>query len=133
MPARFLPWLKQIPVHRPRWLLAAAIAGALAGCASSNPAYDPNKPHHVPDGFRNLYASPHGEPDGGFWAWQWQRLRSDLPADRPERVPRASVDLDTVLVAHEHWLDRTPEAAIGEASEAGVDHDGVPSGGGPCG
>lgn len=94
MPARFLPWLKQIPVHRPRWLLAAAIAGALAGCASSNPAYDPSKPHHVPDGFRNLYASPHGEPDGGFWAWQWQRLRSNLPADRPERVPRASVDLD---------------------------------------
>lgn len=74
-------------------LWSALAAAALVGCASSNPAYDPSKPHHLPNGFRNLHASPHGEPDGGFWAWQWQRLRADLPADRPERVPRAAVDL----------------------------------------
>jgi L-ascorbate metabolism protein UlaG (beta-lactamase superfamily) len=74
-------------------LLAFLAAAALVGCASRNPAYDPSQPHHLPTGFRNLHASPHGEPEGGFWAWQWQRLRADLPADRPERVPRVPVDL----------------------------------------
>lgn len=81
------------PAGGPRRLLATMAAALLVGCASSNPAYDPSQPHHLPNGFRNLHASPHGEPEGGFWAWQWQRLRAHLPADRPERVPRAPVDL----------------------------------------
>lgn len=96
--------MPRVTTHRPRpsaefrprrfsGLLASLAAAALVGCASHNPAYDPSQPHHLPNGYRNLHASPHGEPEGGFWAWQWQRLRADLPADRPERVPRAAVDL----------------------------------------
>jgi L-ascorbate metabolism protein UlaG (beta-lactamase superfamily) len=44
------------------------------------PYYDPAKPHRAAEGFRNNY--PHAEK-GGFWRWQWERLRDGLP-QRPE-------------------------------------------------
>jgi N-acyl-phosphatidylethanolamine-hydrolysing phospholipase D len=40
------------------------------------PYFDPAKPHRTADGFRNNY--PHAEK-GGFWRWQWRRLRDGLP------------------------------------------------------
>ncbi|CAG2130054.1 MBL fold metallo-hydrolase [Ralstonia mannitolilytica] len=42
-----------------------------------NPYYDPAKPHHTPDGFRNRYAHP--RPGGDFWQWQRERRRLGLP------------------------------------------------------
>ncbi len=42
-----------------------------------NPYYDPAKPHHTPDGFRNRYAHP--RPGGDFWQWQRERRRQGLP------------------------------------------------------
>jgi len=68
-----LPWLASL---------------VLAGCASHNPYYDPAKPHHRPDGFRNNY--PHetkGSAD--FWRWQWQRWRDDLPPPAAPLLPVA--------------------------------------------
>jgi L-ascorbate metabolism protein UlaG (beta-lactamase superfamily) len=53
----------------PFWLLAAC---------SSNPHYDPAKPHHTPSGFRNIYY----EDDKGFWAlmkWRWEQMFKDIP------------------------------------------------------
>src|SRR5579872_694424 len=43
----------------------------------SNPHYDPAKPHHRPDGFRN----PDGALDviGGFWRWQRERRMTGVP------------------------------------------------------
>jgi L-ascorbate metabolism protein UlaG (beta-lactamase superfamily) len=53
----------------------ALVALALAACAG-NPFYDPAKPHHTPDGFRNRY--PHAEK-GSFWQWKFEQWRAGLP------------------------------------------------------
>lgn len=57
------------------WLIAAI---TLAACASTVASFDPAKPHHGAEGFRNNY--PHPEK-GGFWRWQWERWRNDLPRE----------------------------------------------------
>lgn len=80
-----------------RWALSALIVPAvlslLAGCATPNTAYDPQRAHHRPDGFVNAHPSPHPAPEGGFWRWQWERRQTDLPPDRPERVARQAPDI----------------------------------------
>jgi L-ascorbate metabolism protein UlaG (beta-lactamase superfamily) len=43
--------------------------------------FDPTKPHRAASGFRNNY--PHAEK-GGFWRWQWERLRDGLPQNPEE-------------------------------------------------
>lgn len=47
----------------------------ISGCAS-NPYYNPSKPHHTPEGFRNNYS--HG-PHSGLLKWRWERFWDDLP------------------------------------------------------
>jgi L-ascorbate metabolism protein UlaG (beta-lactamase superfamily) len=61
-------------------LLLFGFATILAACAVSFRYFDPAKPHRAADGFRNNY--PH-TAKGGFWRWQWERLRDGLP-QRPE-------------------------------------------------
>ena len=83
--------------HRRPWalpaLLAATVLGLLTGCATPQAAYDPSRAHHRPDGFVNAHPSPHGNSEGGFWRWQWERWQTELPPDRPERVARQTPDL----------------------------------------
>lgn len=73
-------------------LSGAVVALTLTACAGSNPHFDPTQPHHRPDGFVNNYVdnSKIGE---GFMRWQWNRLATTLPTDRPARVPRQAVDV----------------------------------------
>jgi N-acyl-phosphatidylethanolamine-hydrolysing phospholipase D len=59
-------------------LLVFVLAILGATCAVAFPYYDPAKPHHAADGFRNNY--PHPEK-GGFWRWKWDQLREGLPAN----------------------------------------------------
>ena len=80
---------------RPRHLAPTLLAGLLitalmaSGCSSTNPYFDPAKPHHRPDGFANRFA-PDGPPgQGSFWRWQWERLWGTQPPDEPERIGRA--------------------------------------------
>lgn len=54
-----------------------ALALLLAAC-QSNPNYNPEKAHHTPEGFRNIYPHP---PKEGFWKWQWQRWTRGVPAN----------------------------------------------------
>lgn len=84
------------PPRRRAWRLGllALCVPVLMACTTPNTAFNPDKPHHRPDGFVNKHASPHGEPEASFWRWQWERLFADLPADRPDRVPRQSPDLE---------------------------------------
>ena len=70
------------------------------GCATPNGAFDASRPHHRPDGFQNQHPSPHGDAEGSFFRWQWERLRADLPPDRPDRVPRTAPDLERLQSRH---------------------------------
>ena len=55
--------------------LAAVVL--IAACSTTYTYYDPDKPHRVPEGFRNNYAY---DPIGvGFWKFAWERWRDDLP------------------------------------------------------
>lgn len=72
---------------------AFTLAVLATGCSSTNPHFDPAKPHHRPDGFANRFA-PDGPPaQGGFWRWQWQRLWATETLDQPERITPANPSL----------------------------------------
>ena len=58
-----------------RRTVRALIALSFSACAS-NPYFDPAKPHHTPEGFRNRY--PHAEK-GSFWKWKFDQWRYDNP------------------------------------------------------
>lgn len=58
------------------WSLTTLV---LAACVT-NPYYDPAKPHHTRDGFRNRY--PHAEK-GSFWKWKMEQWREGKPEEMP--------------------------------------------------
>jgi hypothetical protein len=58
-------------------------------CAAQMP--NPAKPHHTPDGFRNLYGyERHGFSD--FIKWRWQRLWQNRPEPESYQFPLAEND-----------------------------------------
>jgi L-ascorbate metabolism protein UlaG (beta-lactamase superfamily) len=61
---------------RPRllWVIAGTLIAAVA--YAMNAYYDPAKPHHTRDGFRNNYPQP---PRASFLKWQWERWEQGLP------------------------------------------------------
>jgi N-acyl-phosphatidylethanolamine-hydrolysing phospholipase D len=60
-------------------LLAFVLAALVAACAAVSFRYfDPDKPHHAIEGFRNTY--PH-EVKSGYWRWKWDQLRLGLPPE----------------------------------------------------
>ncbi len=63
--------------HGARLTASLLLAVACAGCSHVNPHYDPTKPHHTRDGFRNNYLT--GPIGGSFLRWQWERWRDGLP------------------------------------------------------
>lgn len=52
---------------------------ALSGCTSVNAQFNPAKPHHTPEGFKNNYATSVTKSRSDFFRWQYQRLLDDLP------------------------------------------------------
>lgn len=61
-------------------LLVAALL--LPGCGAVNPAFDPARAHHRPDGFVNS----DGSRPGSAWPWYdilWRRLRGDFRPSAP--------------------------------------------------
>ena len=77
--------------------LAIVLTASLCASAPSavNPAYDPARPHHTPDGFRNLY--PFALPtisDLAVWYWRWARQGGTrAPEGGYENVPVVHPDL----------------------------------------
>ena len=74
-------------------LLCAATALWLGACASVNPHHDLAKPHHRPDGFRNLHSA--FEPKGLLTVlqWQWDAVRNGLPRPPATATPTVAPDL----------------------------------------
>jgi L-ascorbate metabolism protein UlaG (beta-lactamase superfamily) len=69
----------------------------------TNPYFDPAKPHHTREGFRNNYESG---PVGSFWKWQWERTRDGLPR-KPEggyRFDVAQVDVAKLTNPSVTWI-----------------------------
>jgi N-acyl-phosphatidylethanolamine-hydrolysing phospholipase D len=74
-----------------RWLAALLLTLTLGACGSTNPYYNPAKPHHRPGGFENNYGT---EPLHSLWTviqWRvssWAKGIPKLPATpTPELVP----------------------------------------------
>ena len=61
-----------------RGVLGIGLAVFLStGCSVTNPYYDPQKPHHTKDGFKNNYLTE--SIGGSFLRWQYERLTQGLP------------------------------------------------------
>ena len=68
----------------------ACLLGALlvAGCASArNPAYDPAKPHHTPEGFANPTIGAVNKPLSDLLRWRRDQWRDGLPPPPQSPVP----------------------------------------------
>jgi L-ascorbate metabolism protein UlaG (beta-lactamase superfamily) len=69
----------------------------------TNPYFDPAKPHHTAEGFRNNYESG---PRGSFWKWRWERARDGLPK-KPEggyRFEVAQVEVPKLSNPSVTWI-----------------------------
>jgi L-ascorbate metabolism protein UlaG (beta-lactamase superfamily) len=81
----------------------------LSACISTNPYFDPNKPHHIPKGFKNNYSEGTGGFDQ-FLKWQWEKLGKKAAVSTADLSPLAA-DLELI---------RSPKTAqvtwIGHAS-----------------
>ena len=66
--------MSHLPPFQHLALLCLLFIGS--GCETTNSYYDPSKPHHTPQGFKNNY--PH-DPPKSFLTWQWERFIGGLP------------------------------------------------------
>ncbi len=73
-------------------LLVFFMALLLGSCSTVNPYYDAQLKHHRPDGFNNRFLDNWRADQPSFWLWQWERLKSDLPADEPQRIALVKPD-----------------------------------------
>ena len=76
-----------------------SLLAALAGCARVNPYFDPAKPHHTPEGFRNTYGPAGGKPISDLLRWYVDRTSNGLPPPPSKHVngydfPLARPDLE---------------------------------------
>lgn len=67
-----------------------------SGCNSVNPYYDPAKPHHTAQGFRNNYGASVTKGTGEFLRWQYERTRDGLP--KPPKTQTAIVPADVAFI-----------------------------------
>ena len=80
------------------WILAGTPIAAVV--YAMNAYFDPDKPHHAREGFRNNY--PH-DAKQSFWLWKWEELRSGMPQPPPGgwKIPRVRTDA-AALRANRH-------------------------------
>lgn len=89
------------------WMLPALL---LAAC-SGNPNYDPAKPHHTEDGFRNLHYDD-GKGLAAFLKWRWEKLHKDIPGPEAYDFPVLPVDQEALRANN----DRASLTWIGHAT-----------------
>jgi N-acyl-phosphatidylethanolamine-hydrolysing phospholipase D len=59
----------------------------------ANPYFDPTKPHHAPDGFRNLTGAQVDKPLSSLLRWRADALRDGLPPPPQQATPVALPEL----------------------------------------
>ena len=70
----------------------ALSSGGVALC-QTNPYYNPAKPHHTHDGFRNNYAPVVDKDLGAVLRWRWEAARDGLPRAPAQPTPVQAPDL----------------------------------------
>ncbi|RYX91325.1 MAG: MBL fold metallo-hydrolase [Comamonadaceae bacterium] len=89
---------------RTRTTAAAALYLLLAGgCTSVNPYYDPARPHHTREGFKNNYIAAVNKGFGELMRWQWERRRDGLPKPPATPVPVQSPDMAAITSYPQAW------------------------------
>jgi N-acyl-phosphatidylethanolamine-hydrolysing phospholipase D len=75
------------------FLFCVGLVSHLSGCAAVNPYYDPKKPHHTEQGFKNNYSGPVSKSFIDFLKWQIHRIKNDLPPTAQTPTPVLPADL----------------------------------------
>lgn len=78
------------------FLAVVASSLVLTGCASVNAQFNPARPHHTPEGFKNNYLGSVTKSQGDFFRWQYQRLVDGLP--KPPQTPTPTLLPDLALI-----------------------------------
>jgi len=61
-----------------------------------NPHFNPQRPHHRPDGFQNTYLSFRGKKWHEILRWRWQAWRAGHPRAITEPIPVVAPDLSFI-------------------------------------
>ncbi len=77
-------------------LLATIFVTCLFGCANVNAQYNPAKPHHTPEGFKNNYNDNVNKTGRDFLRWQYERTQAGLP--KPPQTPTPTVPPDLAFI-----------------------------------
>lgn len=95
-----------------RLRIALVTAALFAGFAGANDYFDPEKPHHTQNGFKNNYLQ--GEIGGSFLKWQWERITQGLPKPPANDYQFRLVKPDAAWLAANH--NETAVTWIGHAT-----------------
>ena len=87
------------------------VAMCVAGMAAANPYYDPSKPHHTPDGFRNHYAGTVTKGFSDLLRWQWESWREGLPKPAQTPTPQVPPDLPRI----QSYVRTAPDSIAGQS------------------
>ncbi|MFQ5772365.1 MAG: MBL fold metallo-hydrolase [bacterium] len=87
-----------------KWRAFSFVCLSALNCAAQTQQTD--KPHHTPDGFRNVYETEEND-FFDFLKWRWQRAWKKIPG--PERVAPLGLllkdlpPIDIVVISHDHY------------------------------
>ena len=68
----------------------------LGGCTAVNPYYDPAKPHHTREGFKNNYTASVNQSFGALVRWQIEKRQQGLPKPPATPIPQQAPDLKAI-------------------------------------
>ena len=98
---------------------AVFLLATLGGCSAVNPYYDPAKPHHTAEGFKNNYIATVSKGFGELVRWQIERREQGVPRPPQQATPVQAPDLAAIksYTSGTAAQPRTPQLTwIGHAS-----------------
>lgn len=76
-----------------------------------NPYYDPARPHHTRQGFKNNYIADQNKGLGALLRWQWEQRRDGLPKPPSHPVPTQAPDMAAITGYPVAWATAQAPAA----------------------